>query len=116
MTNQKLINQRKGRLHRIRTKLKSHSDLPRLIVNRSNRYLFAQVLDQSGKVLSALHSKALKSKAKTKTETATVLGTKLAEMIKKNKISKVVLDRGPFRFHGRVKALAEALNAAGIKC
>ena len=99
---------------RIRAKLLARVDRPRLTVNRSNTHIFAQIIDLSGKVLAAFGSHALKSKTN-KTEMSVEVGKKLGEIAKKNNVSEVVFDRGSYRYHGRVKALAEAVRAAGIK-
>jgi len=117
------------RAGRIRAKLLSVTTRPRLTVNRSNTHIFAQIIDQSGKVLVAFGSESLRispslvgeskatkqSKKMTKTEMATEVGKKLGEMAKEKKVTTVVFDRGSYRFHGRVKALAEAVRASGLK-
>lgn len=107
---------------RIRAKLLARVDRPRLTVNRSNSHIFAQIIDLSGKVLAAFGSLSLRGEKATKqsikinkTVQATEVGKKLGEIAKKNNVSEVVFDRGSYRYHGRVKALAEAVRAAGIK-
>lgn len=80
----------------------------RLTVFRSNRYTHAQLIDDKGKVLAAMSTKVLLKKAKTKTEQAVLLGEALAEKVKKIDIKNVVFDRGLYKYHGRVKALAES--------
>lgn len=100
---------------RIRAKLLARVDRPRLTVSRSNANIFAQVIDLNGKVLAAFGSSALKSFKGNKTEAAIEVGKKLGEIAVKNKVSEVVFDRGSYRFHGRVKALAEAVRSSGIK-
>ena len=103
------------RAGRIRAKLLSVTTRPRLTVNRSNSHIFAQIIDQKGKALVAYGSQALKKFKGTKTEMATEVGKKLGEMAKEKKVTTVVFDRGSYRFHGRVKALAEAVRATGLK-
>lgn len=103
------------RQHRIRAKLLARIDRPRLTVNRSNQHIFAQIIDLDGKVLAAFGSEALKYFKGNKTAMATEVGKKLGEIAKDKKIATVVFDRGSYRFHGRVKALAEAVRASGIK-
>ncbi|MEK7524867.1 MAG: 50S ribosomal protein L18 [Patescibacteria group bacterium] len=103
------------RARRVRSKLLDRSDLPRLIVKRSNQHLHAQIVDKGGKVLAAATSVTLKDVTGTKTDMARQVGVKLAESAAKNKIKAAVLDRGHYRFHGRVKALVESLNDSGIK-
>ncbi len=108
---------------RVSSRVLDRSDLPRLVVKRSNQHLHAQIIDPSGQVLAAASSTALshssdasdKTHSLTKTNIATQLGVKLAELAKKAGLSAVVLDRGEYRFHGRIKALVESLNKAGLK-
>ena len=113
-----------NRAIRVRKRLLSRSDLPRLVVKRSLNHLHAQIVGDQGKVLAAASSLSLltnssdktdKSHSFTKTDSARQVGVKLAELAKKNKVDAVVLDRGQYRFHGRVKALVEALKENGIK-
>lgn len=100
---------------RIRAKLLARTDRPRLTVTRSNSHLFAQIIDLDGKVLAAFGSASLKAFKGNKTEAATAVGQKIGAIAQEKKVSTVVFDRGSYRFHGRVKALAEAVRAAGIK-
>jgi len=100
---------------RVSSRILDRSDLPRLLVKRSNQHLHTQIIDRSGKVLAAYSSTALKDAKMTKTEIAREVGVKLADLAKKGKVSAVVLDRGEYRFHGRIKALVETLNSNGIK-
>lgn len=90
-------------------------DRMRLSVFRSNRYISAQIIDdQKGETLLSVSEKELKEKL-SRTEKAKKLGLLLAEKSKKKKIDKVVFDRGKFRYHGRVKALAEGAREGGLK-
>lgn len=111
----KNTNPKLQRQSRIRAKLLARVDRPRLTVNRSNANIFAQIIDQTGKVLVAFGSRSLKATKGTKTEISSQVGKKLGEMALKSKISTVVFDRGAYRFHGRVKALAEGVRESGIK-
>lgn len=106
--------QRKMRVRRRLTRL---SKLPRLSVFRSNRFVSAQVIDdRRGTTLAAAGEKELAKEAKaTKSERAAAVGAMIAKKAIKNKITKVAFDRGPYRFHGRVKALAEAARKGGLK-
>lgn len=103
------------RRDRIRAKLLATTTRPRLTVDRSNANIFAQIIDKTGKVLAAFGSVSLKKEKGTKVEISTKVGEKLAEIAKKNKVTEIVFDRGSYKFHGRVKALAEAVRASGIK-
>ncbi|MBP8591149.1 50S ribosomal protein L18 [Candidatus Shapirobacteria bacterium] len=117
MTKQVRINQRKEeqRQRRTRLKIKSVSDLPRLSVFRSSRYISAQIIDdQKGKTLIGVNEKMLQDKKGTKTERAYALGEYLAQRAKDKKIKKVVFDRGAYAYHGRVKALAEGARKGGL--
>lgn len=106
---------RKVRHARIRTKVSGTSDLPRLCVFRSNANIYAQIIDdETGKTLVSTSSLNLKLK-KNDIETATKVGEEIAKLAKSAKIKEVVFDRGGYKYHGRVKALAEAARDAGLK-
>lgn len=103
---------------RIRKKVKGTPEKPRLVVFRSNKELYAQLVDdQSGKTLLGVStlSKELKGQTGTKTEKARLVGKLLAEKAIEQKITRVVFDRNGYLFHGRVKALADAAREAGLK-
>jgi len=105
----------KKRAQRVRNRVLDRSDLPRLVVKRSNQHLHTQIIDKAGKVLAAASSVTMKDVKGTKTDMAREVGVKLAESAAKNNVKAAVLDRGHYRFHGRVKALVESLNKEGIK-
>jgi large subunit ribosomal protein L18 len=91
---------------------------PRLAVFRSLTHIYAQVIDDAqGRTLAAASSleKGLKDGAGTKTERAKAVGSAIARKAIDAGITDVVFDRGGNRFHGRVKALAEAAREAGLK-
>ncbi len=91
----------------------------RLSVYRSNLYTYAQIIDdQKRRTLVAVSEKMLKldsAKKSSKTEKARLLGQLLGEKAVAKKITEVVFDRGSYKYHGRVKALAEGARAAGLK-
>jgi large subunit ribosomal protein L18 len=92
----------------------------RLAVHRSNFHIYAQVIDASGaKVLAAASSAEAEVRQTLKhggdTKSAAEVGKRIAERARKLGIDKVAFDRSGYRFHGRVKALAEAARAAGLK-
>lgn len=88
---------------------------PRLNVFRSLTNIYTQVIDdQSGKTLAAASSKDLKGKL-SKTEQAVEVGKLIASKAKEKGVTKVVFDRGGYRYHGRVKALAESARTAGLE-
>jgi large subunit ribosomal protein L18 len=104
---------------RIRLKVRGTGDRPRVYVFKSNRYVYAQVVDDAaGRVLAAASTleKSFKEKsAKSKNnEACQRLGQILAERLKSKQITRVVFDRGVSPYHGRLKALAEAMRQAGM--
>ncbi|MCC6427513.1 MAG: 50S ribosomal protein L18 [Phycisphaerales bacterium] len=103
----------------IRKRIIGTPERPRLTVYKSLLHIHAQVIDDlAGKTLAAASSaeKALKAGAKTgNSSSAASVGGKLAERAKAAGVSKVVFDRGGFKFHGRVKALADAARKAGLQ-
>lgn len=107
--------EKRARLHkRIRSRVSGTGDRPRLCVFRSNRYMYAQLIDDVKGVTLASASDISLTGKKTKLERAKVVGTTLAENAKKLKITSVVFDRGGFAYRGRVQALADAARAAGL--
>jgi len=105
---------------RVRQKVNGTSEQPRLCVFRSLRHIYAQVVDDSkGLTLAAastLDEEITKDdKKKNKTSQAEMVGTLLAKRASEKKISQVAFDRGGFKYHGRVKALAEAARKGGLK-
>lgn len=103
----------KTRALRVRRQIRAVSTYPRLTVFRSNVHIWAQVVDdQKGLTLASASDSALKKG--TKTEKAQAVGQALAENLLKQGVKQVVFDRGGYRFHGRVKSLAEAVRAQGV--
>jgi large subunit ribosomal protein L18 len=112
-----IIENRLKKTRRIRalSKAKSNHRL-RLSVYRSNKNLFAQIIDdKNGKTLIGISSKSAPDTAKTKLDQAKEIGKILAEKALSQKIDTVYFDRGHYKFHGRIKALAESARAAGLK-
>ena len=104
---------------RIKLKVRGTGQRPRVHVFKSNKYVYAQVVDDTaGRILAAastLEKSFKEQKAKTKNnEACQLLGKILAERLKSKQISRVVFDRGVYPYHGRLKALAEALRQAGM--
>ena len=104
---------------RVRSVVSGTAARPRLAVFRSASHIYTQIIDDaSGKTLAAASSaeilKASKTKA-AKAELSTQVGTAIAEKAKVKGITAVVFDRGGYRYHGRVKALAEAARTAGLE-
>jgi large subunit ribosomal protein L18 len=103
----------------VRKRVVGSLDRPRLSIFRSNIHIYAQVIDDAaGRTLAAASSKdatlASSAAGKTKTERAKAVGKLIAERAKAAGIDKVVFDRGGFKYHGRVQALAEAAREAGL--
>ena len=108
---------RRKRHQRIRLHLAGTQDRPRLAVFRSLNHIYVQVIDDaSGKTLAAASTveKDLRGSGSTKTEEAAVVGRLLAERAKAAGIERVVFDRAGFRYHGRIKSLADAAREAGL--
>jgi len=111
----KKLNNRIRRHNRVRAKVKGTKEIPRVSVFRSNRHLFVQLIDDNtGKTLVGINDQNAKLNGP-KSEVATKLAKVIADTAVKAGISKVVFDRGGYKYHGRVKALAEALRANGLK-
>jgi len=103
------------RRNRIRAKIKGDAERPRLSVFKSNREIYAQLIDDvKGKTLVSASAKEIKEQAN-KTATSFELGKLLAEKAAAKKIVQVVYDRGGNKYHGRIKALAEGARQAGLK-
>jgi len=100
---------------RTRSKIRGTAARPRLTVFRSGKHIYAQIInDEKGVTLASVSGLKVK-KGKTKTETAQVVGKAIAEAAKKKKITTVVFDRGAYKYHGRVKTLAETARQHGLK-
>jgi large subunit ribosomal protein L18 len=108
---------RQKRHDRIRLRLEGSEGRPRLAVFRSNYHIYAQVIDDaSGKTLAAASTveKELRGSKQSKTEEAAVVGRLVAERAKSAGVERVVFDRAGFRYHGRIKSLADAAREAGL--
>ena len=104
------------RHRRVRGKIRGSAERPRLLVFRSNRGVFAQLIDDdAGRTLAAASWLELpKSFKGDKTEQAAEVGKQLAEAAKKAGIETAVFDRGGYLYHGRVKALADGAREGGL--
>jgi len=108
---------RRKRHDRIRLSMAGSGERPRLAVFRSLNHIYAQVIDDaSGRTLAAASTveKELKGATSTKTEEAAVVGRLVAERAKAAGVERVVFDRAGFRYHGRIKSLADAAREAGL--
>ncbi len=107
---------RQKRHYRVRGNISGTKEIPRLNVFRSNKEIFAQVIDDiTGTTLASSSSVELKIKNGGNKEGATLVGTDIAKKCAKIKIKKVVFDRGGYLYHGRVAALADAARQNGLE-
>ena len=110
------------RKQRVRRRVRGSEGCPRLSVFRSNRYIYAQIIDdETGRTLAAASSLALVRCGKSAVPragnraAAKEVGLDLASRAKEKGVEKVCFDRGPYKYHGRVKALAEGAREGGLK-
>ncbi|MCK4892034.1 MAG: 50S ribosomal protein L18 [Candidatus Pacebacteria bacterium] len=116
MKNNEIIKkQAKTRRHqRVRSKISGTAEIPRLNLFRSNKGLFIQLInDDLGVTLTSASEKEIKDK-KVKTDVAKEVGKLAAKKAKEKNISKVVFDRGGYKYHGLVKAVAEGAREEGL--
>ena len=100
---------------KIRATVRGTQEVPRLAIFRSNKFIYAQLIDDvTGKTLAAASDVVEKGKG-TKLERAKKVGVEVAKVAKDKKLSKVVFDRGGFLYAGRVKALAEGAREGGLE-
>jgi large subunit ribosomal protein L18 len=112
--------QRQMRHVRLRKKVSGTADRPRLCVHFSGRHINAQIIDDAlGKTLVSVHTTEADLRAdqslRANVPSAAKIGKLLAERAAAQKISKVVFDRGGYKYHGKVKALADAAREAGFE-
>lgn len=103
---------------RIRKVVKGTAEQPRLSVYRSNKEIYAQLIDDTAAntiVAASSTEKDIASKKGTKSEIAALVGKSIAEKAVKAGVSKVAFDRGGYLYHGRVKSLAEGAREGGLK-
>ncbi|MBI2670219.1 MAG: 50S ribosomal protein L18 [Candidatus Yanofskybacteria bacterium] len=116
---------REKRHNRVRAKVRGTKETPRVSVFRSSRHVFVQIIDDAtGKTLISASDilkvknsmkSGTKIKKESKTARADLIGETLAKKAKDMRISKVVFDRGGYKYHGRIRALAEGLRRGGLK-
>jgi len=108
-------NARKKRIKRVRAKIKGMKEVPRLCIFRSSRYIYSQLIDdENGNILVSVDSRKIKG-AKNTVETAGKIGEEIAKLAVAKKISKVVFDKRSYKYHGKVKALAQGARKGGLK-
>ncbi|MCK5235529.1 MAG: 50S ribosomal protein L18 [Deltaproteobacteria bacterium] len=114
------LSSRDKRRIRVSKKVRLVPGRPRINVFRSNKHIFAQVIDDmKGTTIASASTVSKDMKSKTaklnKTDAAKVIGEHLGKQAKEKGVSKVVFDRAGYLYHGRVKALADGLREAGLK-
>jgi len=119
-SSQQVRQARNKRHQRIRNKVSGTADRPRLCVFRSTKHIYAQVIDDaSGYTLAAASTLTPDIKkdtdGKNKVAQAALVGALVAKLAKDKKVKEVVFDRGGYKYHGRVKALADAAREVGLK-
>ena len=109
--------ERRARIkRRIRKIVSGTASKPRLSVYRSNKEIYAQLVDDvNGVTLASVSSRDKNIKATTKAEAASLVGKTIAEKATKTGVETVAFDRNGYLYHGRVKVLAEAAREAGLK-
>lgn len=110
----KKVEGRARRHARIRSHMSGTSEMPRLSVFKSNRYIYAQVIDDN-KGETIVSASSLGEKKGTMIEKAIKVGEAISKLAKEKKVEKVVFDRGGFYFAGHIKALAESARKGGLK-
>jgi len=106
--------EKRNRRHvKIRARLSGTKERPRLSVFKSNRFMYAQLIDDD-KSITLAHASTKDLKGKGLVEKAKLLGAVIAEKAKEKKIKKVVFDRAGFVYAGRIKALADSAREAGL--
>jgi large subunit ribosomal protein L18 len=111
---------RRRRAARVRRRVRGNVDRPRLSVHRSNRHIFAQIIDDdAGTTLVAVSSLSINASADEdlsgKVAVAKAVGVELAKRAQDKGIREVVFDRAGYRYHGRVAALADGVRSGGVK-
>ena len=113
------LDRRKRIKMRIRKKINGTAEVPRIAIYRSNKQIYAQVVDDQNRVTLLSASSREKEVAEVtgirKTEQAKLVGKLLASKCKEKGIGKVVFDRSGYKYHGRVKSLADAAREGGLK-
>jgi len=113
------LRQRQRRKYRVRKRIRGTAECPRLSVFRSNKHMYAQLIDdQAGKTLvsASTRDKSLEKSVKAggNKDAATAIGKAIGERAGEAGVKQICFDRGPFKYHGRVAALADAAREAGL--
>jgi len=104
------------RRRRIRSRIKGTAQRPRLSIFRSNRHLRIQLIDDTaGRTIAAASDRDIKEKKGTRSAAGEILGGRIARKAKDAGVIRAVFDRGGYRYHGIVQAVAEGARKAGLK-
>lgn len=110
------IDRKQKRQIRTRSKIRGTQDRPRLSVFKSNRFIYAQLInDTAGKTIVGVSEKHLKEKLTGKSTRAKAVGVLLAKKAIDKKIKKVVFDRGSYSYHGRISSIAQGAREGGLE-
>ena len=117
MNPRKLLNKKRvRRAARNRAKIFGTAAKPRLAIKRSNRFIYAQLIDdEKSRTLVQASSREIKVSKGSKSEKASAVGELIAKRALELSVKRVVLDRRTYKYHGRVKALAEGAKRGGLK-
>lgn len=114
------LNQQKRRAQRIHARIIATAGRPKLLLTRSNKAIYLQVIDHHGKIIAASSEHSLvkatgKKLSGSKTNKAQLVGTDLGKKLQQAKIKSVSVDRGACKYHGRLKAAVEAVKQTGVE-
>ncbi len=99
-----------------KSKIRGTSERPRVSVQRSNKHIYAQIIDdEDSKTIASFSDFKVDNKKIKPVEIAEKVGEELGKLAKKQKVEKVIFDKSGYKYHGRVKALAEGLRKAGLE-
>jgi large subunit ribosomal protein L18 len=114
--NRRLQRRRRNRANRVRQRVRGEATRPRITVHRTNMHIYAQMIDdESGRTLCEASSVSLKLEYGGNVTAAKQVGEELGKRAKDKDIEHAGFDRGPYRYHGRIKALADGVRSAGVK-
>jgi large subunit ribosomal protein L18 len=105
---------RQRRHQRVRQRFSGSAERPRLSIMMTNRYIYVQFIDDD-KETTLAHVSAGGGDEKCNMQTAVLLGKKVADTAKRLGVAEVVVDRGGFKYHGRVKAIVDSMKASGVR-
>ena len=115
-TKKQMDKTRRRRAFRVRGRVRGTAERPRITVHRTLQHTYAQVIDdESGRTLCSSSTKSLKVGYGGNVDAAKKVGEELGRKAKELNIEKACFDRGRYAYHGRIKAIAEAVRAAGIQ-